>query len=138
MTKRWTAAAATLGAAAGILGVGYYWLLRRPLARKKGALTLAGLHDQVEIYRDRWSVPHIYAANMSDLMFAQGFAHAQDRLWQMEFQRRMVAGRLSEVIGSQTVDVDRWIRILGMRRASLRAVCQWSSRSSVTGRSLGP
>jgi penicillin amidase len=120
MTRRRTAVAATLGAAAGIVGIGYYWLLRRPLARTKGTMTLPGLRDRVEILRDRWGVPHIYANSVRDLMFAQGFAHAQDRLWQMEFQRRLVAGRLSEVIGAQTVDVDRWIRILGMRRVAER------------------
>jgi penicillin amidase len=116
MTKRWSTISATLGAVAGLLGAGYYWLLRRPLARTRGTLQLTGLQNKVEIIRDRWGVPHIYAENSHDLAFAQGFVHAQDRLWQMDFQRRLVAGRLSEVMGEQTVPVDRWIRILGMRR----------------------
>ena len=111
-----------LGAATGLLGAGYYWLLRRPLARTQGTLHLPGLQDEVEVLRDRWGVPHIYAQNNHDLLFAQGFVHAQDRLWQMDFQRRLVAGRLSEVIGKPTIQADRWIRILGMRRVAEQEV----------------
>lgn len=122
MTKRWSTISAALGAVAGLLGAGYYWLLRRPLARTRGTLRLTGLQNKVEIIRDRWGVPHIYAKNSCDLAFAQGFVHAQDRLWQMDFQRRLVAGRLSEVMGEQTVPVDRWIRILGMRRVAEQEV----------------
>ena len=118
MNKAWTIAGVALGAAAGALGWGYYHFLRRPLARTQGALRLPGLHREAEVRRDRWGVPHIYAADLHDLFFAQGFVHAQDRLWQMEFQRRLVAGRLSEVLGAPTADVDRWLRILGMRRVA--------------------
>lgn len=99
----------------GLLGLAYYWL-RKPLAQTRGTLQLPGIEAPVEIVRDRQGVPHIYATNFHDLMFAQGFVHAQDRLWQMDFQRRLVAGRLSEVMGAVTVPVDRWMRILGMRR----------------------
>jgi len=111
-----------LGAAAGLAGAGYYWFLKRPLAQTTGEIDLAGLHGRVEVLRDRWGVPHIYAQDEHDLFFAQGFVHAQDRLWQMEFQRRLVAGRLSEVVGEATVPVDRWMRVLGMRRAAERGV----------------
>ncbi len=121
MDKRWLMAGTALGAAA-LIGGAYHYLLRRPLARTRGTLRLPGLHRPVEILRDRWGVPHIYAADRHDLFFAQGFVHAQDRLWQMDFQRRMVAGRLSEVLGPQTVAVDRWLRILGMRRLAEQQV----------------
>lgn len=84
----------------------------------RGAVQLTGLQAPVEILRDRWGVPHIYATNARDLMFAQGFVHAQDRLWQMEFQRRMVAGRLAEVAGPAALPADRAMRILGMRRVA--------------------
>jgi penicillin amidase len=67
-------------------------------------------------------VPHIYADSERDLFFAQGFVHAQDRLWQMDFQRRLIAGRLSEVMGPKTVPVDRWFRVLGMRRVAEQEV----------------
>jgi penicillin amidase len=65
---------------------------RRP--KIAGRLHLDGLHEWVEIFRDRWGVPHIYAHNLHDLFFAQGFVHAQDRLWQMDFQRRVVLDAL--------------------------------------------
>ncbi len=116
MSKRWSAIGAILGTAVGLLNAGYYWLLRRPQARVQGTLRLSGLQNRAEIVRDRWGVPHIYAHSTRDLMFAQGFVHAQDRLWQMDFQRRLVAGRLSEVMGKPTLLVDRWLCILGMRR----------------------
>jgi penicillin amidase len=118
MSKRTSTLAAALGAAAGLAGVAYYWLLRRPLPQTKGGLRFKGLKAPVEILRDQWAVPHIYAQNVQDLAFAQGFVHAQERLFQMDFNRRLVAGRLSEVLGSVSVPLDRWMRILGMRRAA--------------------
>ncbi|RME43658.1 MAG: penicillin acylase family protein, partial [Chloroflexi bacterium] len=100
---------------AGLAGGGW-WLLRRPRPMTAGTLTLDSLIGEVEITRDRWGIPHIYADTARDLFFAQGFVHAQDRLWQMDFQRRLVAGRLSEVLGSTTLELDRWMRVLGLRR----------------------
>ena len=84
---------------------------------------MQGLHEWVEIFRDRWGVPHIYAHNAHDLLFAQGFVHAQDRLWQMDFQRRVVAGRLAEVLGDIVLQTDRGSRILGMHRVASAEVC---------------
>jgi penicillin G amidase len=89
---------------------------RRP--RIQGSCSLGGLDAAVEVYRDRWGVPHIYAATMHDLMFAQGFVHAQDRLWQMDFQRRLIAGRLAEIFGPAVLPVDRAVRTLGLRRVA--------------------
>src|SRR6516225_7302143 len=77
-----------------------------------------GLNAQVEILRDRWGVPHIYAANSHDLFFAQGYIQAQDRLWQMDFNRRVPSGRLSEIFGEATLNSDRFLRTIGMRRAA--------------------
>ena len=90
--------------------------LRRPTL--SGQMRLHGLDDAVEILRDRWGVPHIYARTTHDMLFAQGFVHAQDRLWQMDFQRRVVAGRLAEIIGRALVPADRNVRIVGMYRAA--------------------
>jgi len=118
MTKRRKSIALILGTASGLAGAAYYWLIRRPLPRAHGKLQLAGLEDQVRIIRDRWGVPHIYANNTRDLMFAQGFVHAQDRLWQMDLQRRLASGRLSEVLGKPALDLDRWMRILGLQRVA--------------------
>ena len=84
---------ALLGAAA-IAGSAGYWL-RRSLPRHRGTVRLAGIDSEIEIVRDRWSIPHIFAASTSDLFFGQGYATAQDRLWQMEIGRRVASGTLS-------------------------------------------
>jgi hypothetical protein len=84
---------------ARMLEKGAGWLGRKRLAQTSGQLHLPGVQSRVEIFRDRQGVPHIYAQNEHDLFYAQGFVHAQDRFWQMEFQRRLVAGRLSEIFG---------------------------------------
>jgi penicillin amidase len=107
-----------LGAAAGLIGIGYYLLFRRPLPQISGSMALKGLLAPVKVIRDEWGVPHIYADSIQDLLFAQGYVHAQDRLWQMEFNRRLVAGRLSEILGEVSVPLDRWMRIIGMRRTA--------------------
>src|SRR5712692_1609774 len=103
---------------AGLAGGAYYVLMRRPLPKTKGELHLYGLHDPVEVIRDRYGVPHIYAQNEDDLFFAQGYVHAQDRLWQMEFNRRIGCGRLSEIFGEIAIEADRFCRRLGMHRAA--------------------
>ena len=92
------------------------WLGRRRLPQTSGSLHLPGLDAAVEIIRDRWGMPHIYAATRHDLFFAQGFVHAQDRLWRMEVNRRTAAGRLSEIFGPIALDTDRMSRTFGFRR----------------------
>lgn len=108
------AVAASLAGLAGSI----WWLLRRSIPQTDRSMTLAGLLAEVEVIRDAWGVPHIYADTAHDLFFAQGFVHAQDRLWEMDFQRRLVAGRLSEILGATTLEIDRWMRVLGLRRQS--------------------
>lgn len=93
-------------------------LLHTPQPIREGKLHLQGVEAPVEIIRDKWDVPHIYAQSLGDALFAQGFVHAQERLWQMDINRRLVAGRLSEILGNVSLPLDRWIRILGFRRAS--------------------
>lgn len=109
-----------IGTAAGLAGVGAIAALRRPLPRTSGTLPLPGLQAPVRVIRDRWGVPHIYAANSEDLFMAQGYVHAQDRLWQMEFQRRAASGQLAEVFGAVALDSDRFVRVLGFRRVAER------------------
>lgn len=92
------------------------WLVRRPWPRTEGTVALPGLEAPVEILRDASGVAHIYAESDHDLFFAQGFVHAQDRLWSMDFDRRLASGRLSEVIGPMTLRLDRYLRTLGARR----------------------
>jgi penicillin amidase len=108
---------AVIALAVGVLA-GARAFLRRFLPQTEGSTRLPGLHGPVEIIRDRWGVPHIYTEDEDDLFFAQGYVHAQDRLWQMELQRRMGSGRLSEVLGEPTVAVDRFVRTLGLNRAA--------------------
>jgi penicillin amidase len=94
------------------------WLYRRPLPQLDGRLSLPGLKQPVEVIRDRWGVPHFYAHSVDDVLFAQGYVHAQDRLWQMELNRRVGHGRLSEAFGALAFDTDRLLRILGFSRAA--------------------
>ena len=115
----------TGAAAAGVVGLAagaYYFVMRRPLPRYKGEARLAGLHEQVEIITDRYGVPHIYAQNEDDLYYAQGYVHAQERLWQMELNRRVGSGRLSEIFGEIALEADRFARRLGMHRAAAAAL----------------
>ena len=88
------------------------------LPQVEGKIRLAALQAPVEVRRDDKGVPHIYASSTLDAFYAQGFIHAQERLWQMEFNRRLVAGRLSEMLGALTLPLDRWMRTLTMRRVA--------------------
>lgn len=110
------AAALAAAVAAPIVGLAYLW--RRPLPMINGRMRLKGLHAPVEIVRDTWGVPHIYAHNDEDVFFGQGFVHAQDRLWQMELNRRIPAGRLSEIVGEVAFSTDKLTRIVGLQRAA--------------------
>ncbi|MGV1050314.1 MAG: penicillin acylase family protein [Solirubrobacterales bacterium] len=74
----------------------------------------------MRVRRDRWGVPHVEAGERADLYFAQGFCHAQDRLWQMDFYRRVVRGRISEMAGPEGLAIDRLLRTLGIRRVAER------------------
>lgn len=86
------------------------------LPQTSGENVVPGISHPVEIWRDAHGVPHIFADSMSDAWFALGYAHAQDRMWQMEFTRRLGAGRLAEVVGPPILDADRFFRTLGLYR----------------------
>lgn len=94
---------------------------RRRLPQLNGRFYHPTLHHPVTIRRDQWGIPHIHAANRHDLFFAQGFVHAQDRLWQMELNRRAASGTLSAVFGSRTLPTDRLTRTLGFGRLASRS-----------------
>ena len=102
----------------GAVAAGWYQFLKRPLPKTSGRLFLHGLESTVDVLRDRYGVPHIRARSEADMIFGLGFCHGQDRLWQLEFFRRATSGRLSEFAGSQTLDADRAMLTLGMRRAA--------------------
>ncbi|MBI5303098.1 MAG: penicillin acylase family protein [Chloroflexi bacterium] len=109
------------------------FVYRRSLPQTNGTLRVAGLQAPVEVLRDAWGVPHLYAANRDDLFFAQGYVHAQDRLWQMELNRRVGYGRLAEIFGALALDSDRLIRTLGFARSAQR---DWDALDADTRHAL--
>lgn len=97
-----------------IFGVSYIYLLNlKP--KYQGELILKGLKEEVEIYFDKYGIPHIYAQNEEDAYYALGYLHAQERLFQMEMARRVANGRLAEVFGEDLVPTDRLYRTIGIR-----------------------
>ena len=102
---------------AGLAAAGGGWIwLRGSLPQLDGEMPLSGLSAPVEMVRDRHGIPHVRAQSEEDALFALGFVHAQDRLWQMEMNRRVGAGRLAEVLGPAALDTDRLLRTLGLYR----------------------
>jgi penicillin G amidase len=106
-----------------VAGVGYgtYWstsTVRASFPQTTGTLKLDGLRGQVEVKRDNYGIPQIYADSDEDLFRAQGFVQAQDRFWEMDVRRHMTAGRLSEMFGSGQVETDAFLRTLGWRRVA--------------------
>lgn len=103
-----------------LLGPVLRWYIRgqsqKSLPNYNQSFKVEGLNKKVRILRDKWAVPHIEAESEADLFFAQGFVHAQDRLWQMEMNRRISQGRLSELFGKIALDSDRTLRTLGFHR----------------------
>ncbi len=121
MASWWQKTLVAVAGLAGLAGGAYYLLMRRPLPKTKGELHLQGLHETVEVITDRYGVPHMYAQNEDDLFFAQGYIHAQERLWQMELNRRIGSGQLAEIFGAVGIETDRFARRLGMHRAAAEA-----------------
>ncbi len=90
-------------------------LARQSLSKIDGDVALAGLHEPVEIVRDKWGVPHIYARNVDDLFFAQGYVVAQDRLWELYMWRMDHEGRLAEILGPSALEHDKAVRMAMFR-----------------------
>jgi penicillin G amidase len=121
--RRWTK---RLGFRAGLLlifavGIGFL-MLRASLPQTTGSLALPGLERPVRVIRDAHGIPSILAGSRHDLYMALGFVHAQDRLFQMDLQRRLGAGRLSEVFGKTAIGSDRLMRTLGLYRHAAASV----------------
>ncbi|BAY62589.1 peptidase S45, penicillin amidase [Calothrix brevissima NIES-22] len=98
--------------------------VRQSFPVENGAIALTGLKAEVTVQRDRWGVPHIYAANSHDLFMAQGYIHAQDRFWQMDFWRHIGSGRLSEMFGSSQIATDKYLRTMGWGRIAQQEITQ--------------
>jgi penicillin G amidase len=99
---------------------GIWWFVYRPLPQVDGIIVVNGLHRDVTVDRDRWGIPHIRADSTEDMVEAQGYVMAQDRLWQMDLLRRAARGQLSEIFGPAVLSVDKKFRTLGFGRAAER------------------
>ena len=105
-----------------------YLIARSALPQLDGSLRVKGLSAAVKVIRDEHGVPAIEAASPEDLFFAQGYVTAQDRLWQMDIMRRFGAGELSEILGEDTLKIDREQRILGLRAAAKKSLAMANPR----------
>jgi len=103
-------------------GAGFW--LRLSLPQVDGTRAVPGLAAEVEVLRDANGVPHIRAASERDAMFAMGYVHAQDRLWQMEMNRRTAWGTLSEVLGEKALEADRFLRLLKLRQVAAQVLAE--------------
>jgi penicillin G amidase len=111
------------------LGLVFNWLVRRGWPEENGRLAVGGLQAPVEVVRVEPGVPHIYARNAHDLFFAQGYVHAQDRLWQMEFDRILGEGRLAALFGEGAVEIDKVMKVFGLAQAAAK---DWETLSPAT------
>ena len=95
---------------------------------QQSTIVLKGIKDRIEIYYDDMHVPHIFAQNLEDALFAQGYVEAQNRLFQMEFLARAAAGELSSIFGEKTLKIDLERRRMGMKYAAENAVKGWKKQ----------
>ncbi|HSK23097.1 MAG TPA: penicillin acylase family protein [Egicoccus sp.] len=94
------------------------WMVRRSFPDVDGELAVPGLQAEVTVHRDAYGVPTIVGQTATDLFRAQGFVHAQDRYWEMDFRRHVTAGRIAELFGESQVETDAFVRTLGWRRVA--------------------
>ena len=113
--------------ASGVIAYAYF-IARAALPQLDGSIKANGLAAAVKVTRDSHGVPAIEAATLDDLFFAQGYVTAQDRLWQMDVMRRFGSGELSEILGEDTLKIDREQRILGLRAAARKSLQMASTR----------
>ncbi|WP_353810360.1 penicillin acylase family protein [Agromyces sp. SYSU T00194] len=109
-----------IGAIVGA-GVGW-WIVQRSFPETSGRIEVAGLDQPAVVYRDDAGVPQVVAETTADLFFTQGYVHAQDRFWEMDYRRHAASGRLAELLGEQYVASDALVRTLGWRRVAEREV----------------
>lgn len=116
---RWSvyvAVAVALLLVAGLVTV--VTVVRRPFPDVEGEMAVPGLEAEVRVLRDGQGIPHVYADTAEDLFYAQGFVHAQDRFFEMDFRRHVTSGRLSELLGRDALETDKYIRTMGWRRVA--------------------
>ena len=132
MAWRWVnRAASALLAMVVLVTLGGGYLFYRAMPPSSGAETLPGLAAEVRVWRDHFGVPHIFAASMDDAARALGYAHASERMFQMEILRRVGQGRMAEIRGADLLGVDKFIRTVGFYReaeASFAALSPWAQK----------
>jgi penicillin G amidase len=101
-----------------VLGLTGLLYVRSAVPTQDGTFRIDGVAAPVEVIRDEHGIPHVFARGIDDAIFAQGFLHARDRLWQMDLVRRAVGGRLAEVMGDDALETDRFMRTLGLQQAA--------------------
>ncbi|HEY9187896.1 MAG TPA: penicillin acylase family protein [Ignavibacteria bacterium] len=106
-----------------------YKLLMKSLPQNEGSIALEGVKSEITIYRNDYGIPQIIADNEYDLFFSYGYVSAQDRLWQMDILRRTGEGRLSEVFGMKTIEIDALIKAIGINRTANKIVNSLSPQS---------
>jgi penicillin amidase len=106
-----------------LVGV-FLWYRQASLPTHEGTFIVSGVGAPIEVVRDGHGVPHVRAQSERDALFALGYVHAQDRLWQMEFNRRIAQGRLSEILGDAGLDTDRFLRTLGVYHTAQQVAAQ--------------
>src|SRR5256885_5676774 len=109
--------------------IGAVWTVRRGFPEYGGQLRMDGLSAPVTVYRDAHAIPQVYASTADDLFTAQGYVHAQERFWEMDFRRHVTAGRLAELFGASQVKTDVFLRTMGWRRVAEREGPLGSPRS---------
>ncbi|MET0780034.1 MAG: penicillin acylase family protein [Microbacterium sp.] len=98
------------------------WTIQRSFPQLEGTIAVEGLGGDVEVQRDVLGIPTITASDTDDLFFAQGYVHAQDRFWEMDFRRHVTSGRLSELFGESQLATDKFLRTLGWREVAAQEV----------------
>ncbi len=93
-------------------------VVRHPFPQTEGTVAVPGLDERTTVLRDERGIPQVYAATSHDLFYAQGYVQAQDRFFEMDVRRHTTAGRLSEMFGASTLDVDKTVRTMGWRRVA--------------------
>lgn len=113
-----------------LFSIAGFFILKSYKPQYSGELKLPELKEEVKVYFDDYGIPHIYAENKDDLYYSFGYLHAQERLFQMEILRRIVSGRLSEIIGAKTLDSDKFFRALQVNKVSEQSVKKYLSDQS--------
>ena len=120
---RWLRWTLLVVAGFAVLAVGFlWWAMRQSLPQIEGEASLPGLAAEATIERDTRGIPVITAASRTDLAFATGYAHAQDRFFQMDLSRRLASGELSELFGAVALKTDRRTRRFGFRAVAQRVI----------------